>query len=674
GTAHWANLGIAVESTTAVEIVAHEAAATGADTRLEVDWALEAAVALLPDPVVATATPAFSSSTLPNLGATIGYWFRIATNPDAASGALINSGWLTTPTWRPPVGALAEGPTYYWSVVVTDGVQTHASAPRPLRIDRRLGIRPGGAADTLGPLSVNLATGALSFGLSTRAIPSPSGPLAASLTYNSSAAAPHGLTGRYWSGCDPSGTALSPPGPAGAGFVRTDATIDFSWTSSEPAGPGLGPGRCIVWTGYLSLPPSPSGSWRMEADHSDRVRVKVGGGTVIDNWADGPVRTTVSTSAIPAGTSGSANTPLPVIIEHYDATGDDRVALRVVSGDPAATGESLGLSPSWLSGGPAAVLPQGWSLAAGPHGGPPWVGAIIGTAEIILIAPDAGRRRFRRSGPSSAVSASAEWLAPSGSETALAWIEDPGGQGSPGAGAMGAGAMGAGELWAIETDGTTTRFDGGGRVLGVRGPTDAGLGTSPSYEADATGRISALVDSVSGRRLTLSYGPNCPVPAGFDPAPLGMLCSVGLPDAGGVEAQTMTLAYAGGLLVRVQNSSSATLAAETTDMSYSPAIPDDPTTMVLVGLRDPLAFDATAAHPALVSDPARATWRVTYSAGGDKVTRITSPSPNPTGAPATPLVHDYAYVSVSPAIPLANVASTQVKIPGITTSTLARQV
>ncbi|MGQ0742872.1 MAG: RHS repeat-associated core domain-containing protein, partial [Acidimicrobiales bacterium] len=258
GTAHWANLGIAVESTTAVEIVAHEAAATGADTRLEVDWALEAAVPLLPDPVVATPTPSFASSTLPNLGATIGYWFRIATNPDATSGGLINSGWLTTPTWRPPVGALAEGPTYYWSVVVTDGVQTHASAPRPLRVDRRLGVRPGGAIDTLGPLSVNLATGALSFGLSTRAIPSAAGPLAASLTYNSSAPAPHGLTGRYWSGCDPSGTALSPPGPAGAGFVRTDATIDFSWTSSEPAGPGLGPGRCIVWTGYLSLKIGPT--------------------------------------------------------------------------------------------------------------------------------------------------------------------------------------------------------------------------------------------------------------------------------------------------------------------------------------------------------------------------------------------------------------------------------
>jgi hypothetical protein len=69
-------------------------------------------------------------------GDAVQYWFRVATVDDAETGQALNSGWITTPSWTVPAGALQNGVTYYWKVFTWDGWGT--SIPPTRRGRRRL--------------------------------------------------------------------------------------------------------------------------------------------------------------------------------------------------------------------------------------------------------------------------------------------------------------------------------------------------------------------------------------------------------------------------------------------------------------------------------------------------------------------------------------------------------
>jgi hypothetical protein len=71
---------------------------------------------------VTTSTPALTANAVTNAasGDPTQYWFRMSTSPDGVSGQVVNSGWLTSPSFTPPVGTLQDGTTYYWEVLTDD--------------------------------------------------------------------------------------------------------------------------------------------------------------------------------------------------------------------------------------------------------------------------------------------------------------------------------------------------------------------------------------------------------------------------------------------------------------------------------------------------------------------------------------------------------------------------
>lgn len=62
---------------------------------------------------VTTTQPVMTSSTATdNDGDAVQYWFRIATGTDAETGGVVNSGWISSPTWTPQANTLQDGGTY----------------------------------------------------------------------------------------------------------------------------------------------------------------------------------------------------------------------------------------------------------------------------------------------------------------------------------------------------------------------------------------------------------------------------------------------------------------------------------------------------------------------------------------------------------------------------------
>lgn len=123
---------------------------------------------LLPahDSTITTATPTLSAPPLSDAPENdqLQYWFRIGTLPDAETGETVNSGWLSSPTFAVPPGALHDGVTYYWKIFVRDEwattTPTYSSwPPSTLKVDLRLGSTSPSPSDVVGPVSVNLATG-----------------------------------------------------------------------------------------------------------------------------------------------------------------------------------------------------------------------------------------------------------------------------------------------------------------------------------------------------------------------------------------------------------------------------------------------------------------------------------------------------------------------------------
>ncbi len=125
-----------------------------------------------------------------------------------------------------------------------------------------------------------------------------------------------GLYGRYYANRTLSGS------PLGA---RTDLTVDFNWSTSEPL-PTLGTQNYSVrWTGYLKFPYGGIVRFRTRSD--DGIRVWVDGVSVVDEWREYSVLVGVwEFSATLA-----ANTELPITIEYFQGAGDAEVHLEYMT-------------------------------------------------------------------------------------------------------------------------------------------------------------------------------------------------------------------------------------------------------------------------------------------------------------------------------------------------------
>lgn len=176
-----------------------------------------------------------------------------------------------------------------------------------------------------------------------------------------------GLKGEYFNRIDK--TISKVPSSWTATAVRTDPTVDFTWSAamnSWPYTPEQGPGLpgvgtdnfTVRWTGKLT-PSVTSNSYKISTVSDDGVRVWLDGVLIIDRWIDqAPYTVTTGNLSLVAGTS------YDIRVEFYEAAQGAQIQLRwqygsvgttiIPSGNlspPASGGSGSGGSGSGGSGG-----------------------------------------------------------------------------------------------------------------------------------------------------------------------------------------------------------------------------------------------------------------------------------------------------------------------------------
>ncbi len=205
-------------------------------------------------------------------GDAVKYYFRVSTSSDAETGAIINSGWVDTPQWTVPDGILQDGVTYYWHTYTLGATQTNPNWVRSFKVDFRTGKDGTQAYDTVGPLSINLATGNASTATSTHTMGALGGSIGVGMDYNSPAMSRPGLVGAYFNNTTFSGT------PA---LTRVDQNIKFDWLNGSPAtGVVNADNFSVKWSGYFTAPMT--GSYEFGATADDNVTIIANGQTVMN--------------------------------------------------------------------------------------------------------------------------------------------------------------------------------------------------------------------------------------------------------------------------------------------------------------------------------------------------------------------------------------------------------
>jgi hypothetical protein len=197
------------------------------------------------------------------------YSWRVTTQKNA--GTVVSSGISSTHSWTVPDGILDDGTTYYVQSQAFEqatGTYSYWSEPVGFRIDSRNGKDSTQQFDTLGPVSVGLATGNLTASASSHTSSALGGSMGVTLEYNSPARSRNGLVGQYFNNTDYSGTPR---------ITRVDPELNVEWAS----GPGASPVPGIInddnysalWTGYFVAPRTASYQFGCWADDSGRIWV-----------------------------------------------------------------------------------------------------------------------------------------------------------------------------------------------------------------------------------------------------------------------------------------------------------------------------------------------------------------------------------------------------------------
>lgn len=515
-------------------------------------------------------------------GTPVCYWFRVSTNKDASTGSLLNSGCLGSPTWTPPAASLVDGMTYYWRILTGDGTDWGLSSIRKFKVNLRLGAQTVSPMDEAGPVGVNLATGNLVAGLSSKSLDALGGRLGVSYTYNARSQEQFGLIGTYSSSANPAFDRL----------VRRDRQLDFNWGNGSP-GPGIPADNFdVTWSGYLTVPYQ-ANTWRFGAVHDDDVTVRVNGAIVYG-----------------AGCCRGANDPgwgtlvsllaghtVPIEVTFHEATGHSAFQLWVegpVSPKIVPT--------SWLSTVPP-PLPQGWSMSLDSGSGElSYTKAVVGDNSIVLVEPSGGVHEYQRQGDQS-------WKPVDGDDDIVTTASE-----------------GGTTVFVVQGgDGIVYTFNGKGQLLRAVTAADDRNPAAAVYEYNTTtARLQAILDPVSGKRVQLKYAfaPNgetvttdCPknASAGFSvEPPIGMLCQVTYWDGSSSKLYYLGDNEATRVLARIEEPGGAV-----TDFAYDAS-------GRLITLRDALAADVVAAGSRPNDSSTRT--EVAYDASG-RVTRVTLPVP-----------------------------------------------
>lgn len=217
----------------------------------------------------------------PNSSTPLQYEIMVSSAPGGA-GTVISSGLQNSAQWTVPDGILQDGSTYYVQARSYDpgtGTSSSWGASVSFRIDMRTGKDKTQTFDTLGPVSVDLATGNVATNTSSHTSSALGGSLGISLDYNSPLRSRNGLVGEYWNV-----PANSQPGaPTSPALVtRVDQNVDFNWDLGSPSAGTINNdwfyGR---WTGYFVAPAT--GTYSFGGNNDDWLSVWINGNVAYAN-------------------------------------------------------------------------------------------------------------------------------------------------------------------------------------------------------------------------------------------------------------------------------------------------------------------------------------------------------------------------------------------------------
>lgn len=227
--------------------------------------------------------PTLKGTPITDADGTAQYYFRVTTNNDGNTGAVINSGWVYSPQWTVPDGVLQDGTTYYWKIFTKDDTQTGTTTESPVRsfkVNLRTGKDSTQSYDTVGPVGIDLATGNGSMSQDTHSMTALGGSIGLNFNYNTPNKAKKGLLGEYWN--VPTNYNPTNGAPKDAfgneqtpSVKRREQSVDFNWGVGSPDSAIQNDGYFARWTGQFVAPTN--GTYQFGGNNDDLMRVWVNG-------------------------------------------------------------------------------------------------------------------------------------------------------------------------------------------------------------------------------------------------------------------------------------------------------------------------------------------------------------------------------------------------------------
>ena len=564
--------------------------------------------------------------------------YRFVIRERGSAGLLFTSDWSTLTNSLAPISftipadaSLQPGVSYEWSAEGQDQTTyfhwyyyqgepcSAASSFRAAEFEARLGGGGPSPTQSLGPVSVNLATGNVTTGIATPQVSTLGGSMGASLAYNSRAN-DIGLHARLYNDNNSNGS----PDASELVTARLDRELSFKW-----ANPGAAPGISNfvgTWTGYITVPTAGTYHLAAAVGADERAEVKVGSGyTVRANYVNpaaipfnipqGITPTTYNSysnvSATAGGLVASAWQVLPITITYSNPTAGGHLAVYL-----STNGSAYGDVPiTWLSPD-VRVVPRGWTFNHLDGAGAAYTMARVEATEIVLTRSDGSTVSYARS-------STGGYTPPPNEDDVVAFLN--------------------GRVSVTDSGGTVHQFRDDGQLETVTAPLDAKTPAAPTPvwtsavlpgSTVSTSRMTSLNDPISGRQVMFKYegvgAGTCPAASGFVAVPAGMLCQVTYPDASTTRFFYVADGQGAVQLSRVLNPGDAALGYPTLDLGYSQISMPAPsggtyTVPLLSSVRDPLVNDAIAAGQITASTDFLTA--IAYDAAG-RVLSVTAPKPS----------------------------------------------
>jgi RHS repeat-associated protein len=283
---------------------------------------------------------AITKHTHPQTGGQLLYKYCVSTAPQCVGTVMISGNEAAT-NWTVPDGLLEDGMSYYIQAKTYNpvhGVEGSWGSPVQFKIDTRTGKDSTQTFDTLGPVSVGLATGNVTTSASSHTSSALGGSLGVSLDYNSPVRSRNGLIGEYWTSGQPTNGEPN--------VRRVDSKVDFDWGTGQPASSISADNYYAKWTGYFVAPKA--GSYTFGTRSDDGSRVTVNGTQVLSQWQSQQATTLYGSSV-----TLTAGQIMPLTVEYYESTGSAVMQFLVQS--PGYTGV---VPNEWLQTGARQVSQQ----------------------------------------------------------------------------------------------------------------------------------------------------------------------------------------------------------------------------------------------------------------------------------------------------------------------------